>query len=145
MTFDKDKKNPPENEIKNILKIINIEKLDLAKKMAQDALLKYSKSSILFNILGAILFKQSGEYEVHFIVTKDNQCVFMKVQEKEIIQVIAKFALNDSCGLRNVVETDIFKNMCNHSLRSFVETYSFPDKIEKMKPNETLGENLMFF
>ena len=59
MTFDKDKKNPPENEIKNILKIINIEKLDIAKKMAQDALLKYSKSSILFNILGAILFKQN--------------------------------------------------------------------------------------
>ena len=93
----------------------------------------------------AILFKQSGEYEVHFIITKDNQCVFMKVQEKEIIQVIAKFALNDSCGLRNVVGTDIFKSMCNHSLRSFVETYSFPDKIDKMKPNETLGENMMFF
>ena len=59
MKSNKDKKNFTEDEIKNILNLVNLEQLDLAKEAIQEKILKYPKSPILFNILGAILFKQN--------------------------------------------------------------------------------------
>jgi len=63
MKTDKDKKKNTKDEIKSILNLVHLEKLDLAKKTIQEKILKDQKSPILFNILGAILFKQNKSIE----------------------------------------------------------------------------------
>mgnify|MGYP006205711593 CR=1 FL=1 len=63
MHDNKDKKKLSKDEIKNILNLINLQKLDLAKEEVEEIILKHSKSPILFNLLGAILFKQNKPIE----------------------------------------------------------------------------------
>jgi predicted O-linked N-acetylglucosamine transferase (SPINDLY family) len=63
MKTDKDKSNPTEDEIKYILNFVNLQKLNSAKEEVQGKILKYPKSPILLNILGAILFKQNKTNE----------------------------------------------------------------------------------
>ena len=60
MKTEKNKKNFTEDEIKNIL---NLENLDTAKNIVKEKILKYPKSPILYNILGAIFFKQNKPSE----------------------------------------------------------------------------------
>ena len=59
MHNDNNQKNPTEDEIKHILKLIDSEKYTSAEKIAKQQIAKYSNSSILFNILGVIFFKQN--------------------------------------------------------------------------------------
>ena len=56
-------KNPPEKEIKFILDLFNINKLKEAENEANKQIIKYPKSSILYNILGAILASKNNLHE----------------------------------------------------------------------------------
>jgi Tfp pilus assembly protein PilF len=54
----KDQKDPTKNDIEFILKLFNSNKLIDAKKEIDKQTIKYPNSSILFNILGAVLAGQ---------------------------------------------------------------------------------------
>ena len=51
--------NPPESDIKFILKLFNSNKFIDAKKEIDKQIIKYSNSATLYNILGAILAAQN--------------------------------------------------------------------------------------
>ena len=55
---NKDQKEPTQEVIKLILELFNSNKFDDAKKEIYNQMIKYSNSSILFNILGAVLSGQ---------------------------------------------------------------------------------------
>ena len=57
------KNDPPQEKIKFILELFNSNKLIETKKEIEKQLIKYSKSSILFNILGAVLAEQNKPQE----------------------------------------------------------------------------------
>lgn len=59
MENNKIDQKPNEKEIKYILELLNEEKLTSAKELTKEKIKKYPKSSVLFNILGAILFKEN--------------------------------------------------------------------------------------
>ncbi len=56
-------KNPPEKEIKLILSLFKLNKLKQAENEANKQITKYPKSSVLYNILGAILAGKNKLYE----------------------------------------------------------------------------------
>ena len=56
-------KNPPEKEIKFILELFNSNKITDAENEANKQIVKYPKSSILYNILGAISAGKNNLYE----------------------------------------------------------------------------------
>ena len=70
MHNDNNQKNPTEDEIKHILKLIDSEKYTSAEKIAKQQIIKYSNSPILFNILGAIFFKCSRPEGLHTLFAK---------------------------------------------------------------------------
>ena len=55
--------NPTQEKIKFILELFNSNKLIETKKEIEKQLIKYSKSSVLFNILGAVLAEQNKPQE----------------------------------------------------------------------------------
>ena len=56
----KNQSDPPQKEINFVLNIFNLNKLDEAKKKVEKLLTQYTNSSILYNILGAILAGQNN-------------------------------------------------------------------------------------
>ena len=55
--------DPTQEKIKFILELFNSNKLIETKKEIEKQLIKYSKSSVLFNILGAVLAEQNKPQE----------------------------------------------------------------------------------
>ena len=55
----KEQKDPSQKEIKYILELLNSRKLDDAKKEIDKKILKYPNSSILLNVLGAVLAEEN--------------------------------------------------------------------------------------
>ena len=74
MSFDnkKVKNDPTQEKIKFILELFNSNKLIETKKEIEKLLIKYSKSSILFNILGAVLAEQNKPQEALENYNKSN-------------------------------------------------------------------------
>ena len=56
---NKIKKDPSQEKIKFILELLNSNKLKNAKREARELIVKYPNSSVLFNILGAVLVGQN--------------------------------------------------------------------------------------
>ena len=81
---NKIEKNPPEKEIKLILGLFNSKKFNEAENEANKQIIKYPKSSILYNILGAIsagknnlqeainLYKKSIKIDVNYAQAYNN-------------------------------------------------------------------------
>ena len=58
--------DPSQKELKFIVELLNSNKLLEAHQEANKQLIKYSKSSILYNMLGAILARQNKFYQLRF-------------------------------------------------------------------------------
>ena len=56
---NKIKKDPSQEKIKFILELLNSNKLKNAKREVHELIVKYPNSSVLFNILGAVLVGQN--------------------------------------------------------------------------------------
>tara|TARA_Y100000590_G_C15697283_1_gene1005574 strand:- start:131 stop:2098 length:1968 start_codon:yes stop_codon:yes gene_type:complete len=103
--------DPSQEKIKSILDLFNSNKLNDAKKEIDKQLIKYPKSSILFNILGAILSSQNN----------------LKEALSSYIQSI-KINPNYAQAYNNL-------GVCMYKLGKFEESIQNYEKAIKIKPN----------
>ena len=84
-------KNPPKKEIKFILELFNLNKIIEAENEANKQIIKYPKSSILYNIMGAI---SAGKNNLH-------EAKLLKLDSSKIFNLMKwkpTYSYDDSIG-----------------------------------------------